>query len=97
MGKISSVRITSPEKVRGRRFTLFVKMRRRDERLGVQARGRELSLGNSQLDSSTGSLAGKIQAQEKEFIEKAPALHRQPGACPDSLKPLLDIIFCLGQ
>ncbi len=30
-----------------------------------------LSLGNSQLDSSTGSLAGKIQAQEKEFIEKA--------------------------
>jgi formate hydrogenlyase transcriptional activator len=30
-----------------------------------------LSLGNSQLDSSAGSLAGKIQAQEKEFIEKA--------------------------
>ena len=30
-----------------------------------------LSLGNSQLDSSTGSLAGKIQAQEKDFIEKA--------------------------
>jgi transcriptional regulator with PAS, ATPase and Fis domain len=30
-----------------------------------------LSLGNSQLDSSTGSLPGKIQAQEKEFIEKA--------------------------
>jgi len=30
-----------------------------------------LSLGNSQLDSSMGSLAGKIQAQEKEFIEKA--------------------------
>jgi formate hydrogenlyase transcriptional activator len=30
-----------------------------------------LSLGNAQLDSSTGSLAGKIQAQEKEFIEKA--------------------------
>jgi transcriptional regulator with PAS, ATPase and Fis domain len=29
-----------------------------------------LSLGNSQLES-TGSLAGKIQAQEKEFIEKA--------------------------
>ena len=41
MGKISSVRITSPEKVRGRRFTLFVKMRWRDERLAVQARGRE--------------------------------------------------------
>jgi len=30
-----------------------------------------LSLGNSRLDSLTGSLAGKIQAQEKEFIEKA--------------------------
>jgi PAS domain S-box-containing protein len=30
-----------------------------------------LSLGKSQLDSSTGPLAGKIQAQEKEFIEKA--------------------------